>query len=89
MLVLPLIYLLSVLNKLIGNICGGGKQVRTQGSMIRLEKIDFEANTQCFKYVMLSNYARLSGGKLGLSAPRLSGGELGLSATRVSGGKWD
>jgi len=34
MLVLPLISLLSVLSKLIGNIYGGGKQARTQGSMI-------------------------------------------------------
>jgi len=63
MFVLPLVSLLSVLNKLIGNICGGGKQVRTQGS------IDFKANTrvghhwnhaQCFKYIMLSNYPRPS-----------------------------
>jgi len=45
MLVVHLIYLLSVLNKLIGNICGGGKQARTHGRMIRQEKIDFEANT--------------------------------------------
>jgi len=35
MFVLPLISLLSVLNKLMGNVCGGGKQTRTQGSMIR------------------------------------------------------
>jgi len=34
MFVLPLISLLSVLNKLIKNICGGGKQARTQWSMI-------------------------------------------------------
>ena len=45
MLVLPLISLLIVLNKLIGKICGGGKQARTQGSMIQQENIDFEANT--------------------------------------------
>jgi len=45
MLVLHLISLLSVLNKLIGNICGGGKQARTQGSMIGQENIHFEANT--------------------------------------------
>jgi len=44
MLVLPLISLLSVLNKLIRNICGGGKQVRTQWSTIRQEN-DFGANT--------------------------------------------
>jgi len=59
-----------VLNKLIGSICGGGKQARTQGSMIGQEKIDFEANTrvgrhwnhaQYFKYRMLSNCPRLSG----------------------------
>jgi len=46
MLVLPVISLLSVLNKLIGNICGGGKQARTQGNMIRRESIDFEVNTR-------------------------------------------
>jgi len=45
MFVLPLISLLIVLNKLIGNICNGRKQARTQGSMIGQEKIDFEANT--------------------------------------------
>jgi len=45
MLVLPLIYLLNVLNKFVTNICGGGKQARTQGSMIQQENIDFEANT--------------------------------------------
>jgi len=43
---LPLISLLSVLNKLIGNICGGGKQTRTQRSMTRQDNIDFEANTR-------------------------------------------
>jgi len=62
-----------VLNKLIGRICGGRKQARTQGSMIGQEKVDFEANTyiwrhwnhaQCFKYIMLSA-TRLSGGKWG------------------------
>jgi len=86
MFVLSLISLLSVLNKLIGSICGGGKQARTQGRMIEQEKIDFEANTrvgchwnhaQCFKYRMLSNCSRLSGGKLKLSATRLSGGKWG------------
>jgi len=50
--------------------------------MIGQEKINFEANNrvgrhwnhaQCFKYIMLSNCPRLSGGKLGLSATRLSG----------------
>jgi len=46
MLGLPLISLSNVLNKLIGNICGGGKQARTQGSTIRQEKIDFKANTR-------------------------------------------
>jgi len=45
MLVLPLISLLSLLNKLIESICGGRKQTRTQGSMTGQEKIDFEANT--------------------------------------------
>jgi len=45
MFVLPLISLLNVLNKLIGNICSGGKQARTQWSMIRQENINFEANT--------------------------------------------
>jgi len=34
MLVLPLISILSVLNKSIGSMCGGGKQTRTQGSVI-------------------------------------------------------
>jgi len=86
MLILPLISLLNVLNKLIGNICSGGKQVRTQGSMIQQENVNFEEKTRvkrhwnhakCFKYIMLSN------------CPRLSGGELGLSTTRLSGGKWD
>ena len=85
MIVFPLISLLSVINKLIGSICCGGKQARTQGSMIGQEKIDFEANNhvgchknhaQSFKYIMLSN------------CPRLSDGELGLSATRLSGEKW-
>jgi len=46
MLFLPLISLLSVLNKLIGSICGGGKQARTQRSVIGQEKIYFEANTR-------------------------------------------
>jgi len=46
MLVLPLIFLLNLLNKLIGNICGGGKQARTQRSMIKQENIDFEAKTR-------------------------------------------
>jgi len=46
MLVLPLISLLSMLNKLIGSICGRGKQARTQESMIGQEKIDFEANNR-------------------------------------------
>jgi len=59
--------------------------------------VNFEANTSirrhwnhalCYEYIMLSNYPRLSDGKLGLSATRLSGGELGLSTTRLSGGKW-
>jgi len=45
MLVLPLISLLSVLNKLIRSTCGGRKQTRTQGSIIGQKKIDFEANT--------------------------------------------
>jgi len=45
MLVLSLISFLSVLNKLIRSICGGGKQARTQGNMIGQEKIDFETNT--------------------------------------------
>jgi len=83
MLVLPLISFLSMLNKLIGSICGQRKQARTQGSMTEQENIDFEANThverhcnhaQCFKYIMMSNCLRLSGGELGLSATRLSGG---------------
>jgi len=51
MLVLPLISILSVLNKLIGSICGGRKQARTQGSMIGQEKIDFEANTQVRRHL--------------------------------------
>jgi len=34
MFVLPIISLLSVLNKLIENICGGEKQEKTHGSMI-------------------------------------------------------
>jgi len=97
MFVLPLISFLSVLNKLIGNICGGGKQARTRKSMIRQENINFEANTrvghywnhsQCFKYIMLSNCPRLSGGKLELSTTRLNGDELEMSATRLSVGKW-
>jgi len=46
MLVFPLISLLNVLNKLKGSICCGGKQARTQGSMIGQEKKDFEANTR-------------------------------------------
>ena len=46
MFIFPLISLLSVLNKLMGNICGGGKQARTQGSMIGQEKIDLEANNR-------------------------------------------
>ena len=41
MFVLPLICLLSVLNKLIESIFGGRKQT----SIIEQEKIDFEANT--------------------------------------------
>jgi len=86
MLVLSLISLLCVLNKLIGSICSGRKQARTQGSMIEQENIDFEANThvgrhwnhaQCFKYIMLSNCLRLSDGELGLSATRLSDGKWG------------
>jgi len=39
-LVLPLISILSVLNKSIGSICSGGKQVRTQWSMIGQENIE-------------------------------------------------
>jgi len=50
MFVLPLISLLSVLNKLIGSICGGRKQARTQGSMIGQENIDFEANTHARRH---------------------------------------
>jgi len=45
MLVLPLISLLSALNKLIGSICVGRQQARTQRNMIGQENIDFEANT--------------------------------------------
>jgi len=50
------------------------------------QKFDFEPNTrvgchrnhvQYFKYRMLSNCQRLSGGKLGLSATRLSDGKWG------------
>jgi len=39
MLVLPLISILSVLNKLTRNICGGGKQARTQVSMFWTTKV--------------------------------------------------
>jgi len=46
MIVLPLISILSVLNKLIGSICGGGKQARTQGSMFWKRKDQFEVNTR-------------------------------------------
>jgi len=44
MLVLPLVYILNVLNKLIGSICRGGK-ARTQGSMFWTTKVWF-----CIKY---------------------------------------
>jgi len=45
MIVLPLISILSVLNKLIGSICGGEKQARTQGSMFWEREDQFEENT--------------------------------------------
>jgi len=72
MIVLPLISILNVLNKLIGSICGGEKQARTQGNIFWKIKDQFEVNTrvgchynqlQCFKYKMLPNCTRLSGGK--------------------------
>ena len=46
MIVLPLISILSMLNKLIGSICGGEKQARTQWSMFWKRKYQFEANTR-------------------------------------------
>jgi len=74
MFVLPLISILSVLNKLIGSICDGGKQARTQERMFWTRKDQFEANTHvrrhynlahCFKYKMLLNCTRLSSRKWG------------------------
>jgi len=47
MLVLPLISILSVLNKLTRNICGGGKQARTQVSMFWTTKVWFWVKYPC------------------------------------------
>jgi len=45
MFVLPLISILSALNKLIGSICDGVKQAWTQRRMFWTRKVQFEVNT--------------------------------------------